>query len=220
MTTLSQIEANRRNAQHSTGPRTPEGKAASSMNALKSGIDAESNIIPGEDAAALAALTERLHQGCQPQTVLESLLVDDIVRDTWLLTRLARIDAQLLIHTIEDTNYPSPNGPAGKAFHNTANTQSRLQRRINDTRRLRLQSIKELQLLQAARPQPQLQPPTPQPAPQPAAQHTETEPLTSTIGFVPQTHIPEPTPGPPLAPAPGIQPPAPENRGTIACNPA
>jgi len=34
MATLTQIEANRRNAQHSTGPRTAEGKAASSMNAL------------------------------------------------------------------------------------------------------------------------------------------------------------------------------------------
>src|ERR1700686_2016021 len=113
MATQNQIDANRRNAQHSTGPRTAEGKAASSMNALKSGIDAQSSIIPGEDAAALAALTERLYQDCQPQTVIESLLVDDIVRDTWLLTRFARIDAQILIHTIEDTNYPSPNGPVG-----------------------------------------------------------------------------------------------------------
>jgi hypothetical protein len=208
MATLTQIEANRRNAQHSTGPRTPEGKAASSMNALKSGIDADSNVIPGEDATDLAALTERLYQSCQPQTDIESLLVDDIVRDTWLLIRLARIDAQLLIHTIEDTHYPSPNGPAGKAFHNTANTQSRLERRINDTRRLRLQSIQELQKLQAARPQP--------PAPQP----TETESLTSTIGFVPQTYIPEPTPGSPLPPSPGPCPSGPENRGTTACNPA
>jgi len=52
MPTQNQIQANRRNAQHSTGPRTAEGKAASSMNALKSGIDARSSVIPGEDAAA------------------------------------------------------------------------------------------------------------------------------------------------------------------------
>ena len=66
MSTLSQIEANRRNAQHSTGPRTAEGKAASSMNALKSGIDAESSVIPGEDPADLAAITARLYHSCQP----------------------------------------------------------------------------------------------------------------------------------------------------------
>src|SRR5476651_436521 len=226
MATQNQIEANRRNAQHSTGPRTAQGKAASTMNALKSGIDAESSVIPGEDAAALATLTERFYQDCQPQTIIESTLVDNIIRASWRLRRFDRIDAELLIHAIEDTNYPSPNGPAGKAFDNTSTTQSRLQRRINDTSRLQREAIKDLQRLQAARPQPQ--PPAEQPVPQP----TETEPPASPIGFVPQPHIPEPTP-PPLAPAPGIPvevrvlrtaprpwPPAPENRNATACNPA
>src|SRR5476649_1438464 len=165
------------------------------MNALKSGIDAESSIIPGEDAAALAALTGRFHRDCQPQSEIESLLVDDIVRDTWLLGRLARIDAQLLIYKIEDTNYPSPNAPIGKAFDHSSTTQSRLQRRINDTRRLRLQSIKELQRLQAAQPQP--------PAPQPASQRAHIESLTSPTGFVPQASRMHSTPEvPPLFPTP------------------
>jgi hypothetical protein len=181
MATQTQIEANRRNAEHSTGPRTAEGKAASSMNALKSGIDAGSSIIPGEDAAVLAALTERLYQDCQPQTVIESILVDNIVRASWRLRRFDRIDAELLIHAIEDTNYPSPNGPVGKAFDNTSTTQSRLQRRINDTSRLQREAIQDLQRLQAARPQP----PTPQPAPQP----TDIESSTSPNGFVPPTLI-------------------------------
>jgi hypothetical protein len=196
MATLSQIEANRRNAQRSTGPRTPEGKAASSMNALQSGIHAESSVIPGEDAAALAALTERLYQDCQPQTEIESILVDNIIRASWRLRRFDRIDAELLIHAIEDTNYPSPNGPVGKAFDNTSSTQSRLQRRINDTSRLQREAIKDLQLIQAERPQPQPHPLAPQP--------DETESPASPIGFVPQTHIPEPAPEPPLPPAPGI----------------
>jgi hypothetical protein len=226
MATLSQIEANRRNAQNSTGPLTPEGKAISSMNALKTGIDAESSVIPGEDAAALAALTERFHQDCQPQTAIESLLVDNIVRAAWRLRRFDRIDAEILIYVMEDTNYPSPNGPIGMAFHQSSTTQSRLQRRINDTSRLQREAIKDLQRLQAARPQPQ--PPAEQPVPQP----TETEPPASPIGFVPQPHIPEPTP-PPLAPAPGIpvevrvlrtapgpRNPAHEIRNAAACNPA
>src|SRR5471030_1354264 len=216
MLTQSQIDANRRNAQCSTGPRTVEGKAISSMNALKTGIDAQSSVIPGEDAAALAVLTEPLYHGCQPQTDIECLLVDDIVRDTWLLTRLARVDAQILIYIMEDTNYPCPNAPAGKSFHQSSSTQSRLQRRLNDTRRLRLQSIKELQQLQAARPQPQ--PPAPQPVSQPVSQPNESEPLTSPIGFVPQTHIPE---RPPSPPAPGPRHPAPESiPSTGSCNPA
>jgi hypothetical protein len=155
------------------------------MNALKSGIDAGSSVIPGEDAAALAALTERLYHGCQPQTDIECLLVDNIIRAAWRLRRFDRIDAELLIHTMEDTNYPSPNGPAGKAFNNTANTQSRLQRRINDTSRLQREAIMDLKRLQAERPQPQPQPPVPQPAPQ----TTESESPASPIGFVPQTLV-------------------------------
>jgi hypothetical protein len=198
MATLSQIEANRRNAQHSTGPRTPEGKAASSMNALKTGIDAQSSVIPGEDSAALAALAERFYQDCQPQTAIESALVDNIVRETWLLRRFDRIDAEILIHTMEDTNYPSPNAPAGKAFHQSSSTQSRLQRRINDTHRLQREAIRELQRIQAERPQPQ-----PQPTPQPV----ETVSLHPPIGSVTQTRVPEPTPAPlaqPVNPESGV----------------
>src|SRR5471030_560800 len=192
MATQTQIEANRRNALHSTGPRSAEGKAASSMNAFKTGIDAESSVIPGEDAAALAALTERFYQDCQPQTAIESLLVDNIIRASWRLRRFDRIDAEILIYIMEDTNYPSPNGPVGKAFHTTSCTQSRLQRRINHTSRLQREAIKDLQRLQAERPQPQPQPPAAQPVAQPA----ETEPPVSPIGFVPHPHIPEPTPPP------------------------
>ena len=51
MPTEAQINANRLNAQKSTGPTSPEGKARSALNALKSGIDAWSHIIPGEDPA-------------------------------------------------------------------------------------------------------------------------------------------------------------------------
>jgi hypothetical protein len=198
MATLSQIEANRRNAQHSTGPRTPEGKAASSMNALKTGIDAQSSVIPGEDSAALAALTERFYQDCQPQTAIESALVDNIVRASWLLRRFDRIDAEILIYSMEDTNYPSPSAPAGKAFHQSSATQSRLQRRINDISRLQREAIKELQRIQAERPQP------PQP---PASQPLESESPHPPIGSVLQTHVPGPTPAPlsqPVSPQSGV----------------
>ena len=51
MATLKQFEANRRNAQKSTGPKTPEGKSAVSMNALRHGLRARSVVLPGEDRA-------------------------------------------------------------------------------------------------------------------------------------------------------------------------
>ena len=59
MSSLKQTEANRQNAQKSTGPRSVEGKAASRFNALKSGIDAKSQVLPNEDPDQLEVLVAR-----------------------------------------------------------------------------------------------------------------------------------------------------------------
>jgi hypothetical protein len=49
MATQKQIEANRRNAQKSTGPKTEAGKATAKFNALKHGMTAEVAVLPHED---------------------------------------------------------------------------------------------------------------------------------------------------------------------------
>src|SRR5437870_774323 len=56
MATLAQIQANRRNAQKSTGPKSEAGKIVTSQNACKSGVYAEAPLIDGEDPAAFDAL--------------------------------------------------------------------------------------------------------------------------------------------------------------------
>ena len=53
MTSDKQADANRRNARKSTGPKTPEGKAAVRLNALKHGLLANDVLLPGEDESAL-----------------------------------------------------------------------------------------------------------------------------------------------------------------------
>jgi hypothetical protein len=68
MATIKQIEANRLNPQKSTGPRSAEGKAVTSMNALKSGIDAQSHIIRGEDHAQLQTLAAEYLERFRPAT--------------------------------------------------------------------------------------------------------------------------------------------------------
>ena len=62
MSTQRQIEANRRNAQKSTGPTSVTGKAVSSMNALKSGIHAKSLVLPSEKLADLEQLIDDYYQ--------------------------------------------------------------------------------------------------------------------------------------------------------------
>ncbi|HUB80305.1 MAG TPA: hypothetical protein VMB03_15990, partial [Bryobacteraceae bacterium] len=66
MATQAQIDANRLNAQKSTGPRSLEGKAASRFNALKHAASAKSLVIPGEDEAEFAELAASYHHQFQP----------------------------------------------------------------------------------------------------------------------------------------------------------
>jgi len=69
MATPSQIDANRRNALLSTGPRTAEGKSASSANALKHGLSAAFRVFPGESQQefdSLAAATYSAFSNTRP----------------------------------------------------------------------------------------------------------------------------------------------------------
>ena len=95
MATLRQIEANRLNAQKSTGPRTEAGKEVSRFNALKHGVDAHSTVIPGEDPAGLEALATEYHQQFKPRSPVERYLVNTLVNCDWLRRRLLRIQAEL-----------------------------------------------------------------------------------------------------------------------------
>ena len=93
MTSEKKAEANRRNALKSTGPKTPEGKAAVRLNALKHGLLSQEILLPGEDEKALRELGERMRDELQPIGELESLLVDRIIASYWRLRRLGRVEA-------------------------------------------------------------------------------------------------------------------------------
>jgi hypothetical protein len=95
MATAAQINANRANAQKSTGPRSAEGKSASRFNALKHGIDAASVVIPGEDPADYDALAADYHRDFRPQSPSETFHVDTMLRADWQKRRLQRVEADL-----------------------------------------------------------------------------------------------------------------------------
>src|SRR5213082_2273404 len=101
MPTQAQLNANRLNAQKSTGPTSPEGKAASSLNALKSGIDAWSHFIPGEDPAELEDLTAAYLAHHRPAGPDQLSLVDTLISTEWMQRRLRRIEAQLWNYRVE-----------------------------------------------------------------------------------------------------------------------
>ena len=88
---LKQLAANRLNARKSSGPRTPEGRAVSKMNALKHGILSKQVLVRGlnrkESSRELSALHQRFWQDLQPVGPVEEMLVDQIVTTHWRLRR-------------------------------------------------------------------------------------------------------------------------------------
>ena len=146
MATLAQTEANRRNAQKSTGPCSVEGKAASSQNALKSGIDAKSQVLPGEQAGALEALTADYYARFRPATPEARHLVDTLVSNEWLLRRFRRIEVQILKHEMESAYRIDAKNSVGDAYTRSERSFERLQRRINAAERNYHRALKELQI--------------------------------------------------------------------------
>ena len=65
------------------------------MNALKTGIDAKTQIIRGEIYTALQELTAEYYDRFQPTTPDQRLLVDTLIDSEWLLRRFRAIETQL-----------------------------------------------------------------------------------------------------------------------------
>lgn len=65
---------------HSSGPRTPAGKAASSRNSLKHGLASGTLLLPDEDPAEFAALHQSLIADHAPANATEELLVHDMAK--------------------------------------------------------------------------------------------------------------------------------------------
>ena len=107
MATQAKILANRRNAQKSTGPRTPQGKSAVSQNAVKHGLSTRQAVISSEDQAEFDLYRQQFLDELAPETPMESMLAERVVNLSWRLKRASRIQNQ----TIDALNSPKPTNP-------------------------------------------------------------------------------------------------------------
>jgi hypothetical protein len=170
-----QMEANRRNSQKSTGPRTAAGKATSSQNALGSGIYAESETIRDENPSDLEALATSYYTRFHPDAPEQRAFVDVLIHSEWTLRRLRRSEAQLWDQNMEWSEPCSAENlfPLGRAVsYEGSKVFARLQHRITATQRNYERALKDLLRLQpqppAGLPVPKREPvsaPAPQPAP-------------------------------------------------------
>lgn len=95
MSSLRQIEANRRNARLSTGPVTEEGKRRSRQNAVRHGLTAETIIDALEDADDYAAFELAVTSDYDAQSAVERELVLRLASLLWRLRRATTIETGL-----------------------------------------------------------------------------------------------------------------------------
>ena len=116
MSSQKQIKANRQNAQNSTGPRTIDGKATASQNAIKHGLSAKYDVISSESQADFDLHRQRILDELDPVSPIESMLAERVVSLSWRLERTVRIQNQVFDAKIFNSNNPSPIAKLAKSM--------------------------------------------------------------------------------------------------------
>jgi len=96
MATQAQILANRLNSEKSTGPKTPEGKAAVAKNATKHGLFARKDVVISENQAEFNAFRDDMLAELAPAGMMETILAERMVSLTWRLKRAERMQNEVI----------------------------------------------------------------------------------------------------------------------------
>ncbi len=141
MTSQKQIEANRANAQKSTGPNTSEGKSKSRLNAIRDNITGQITTLSDADRAIFETLKAEHVASLAPETVSELKLAHAIAWDTWRLDRLRAAEMNIFALAAENPDITE---------EDTEETDTELQSATSDAnvyltqaRRLELTSLYE-----------------------------------------------------------------------------
>ncbi|HVM62726.1 MAG TPA: hypothetical protein VMV72_17825 [Verrucomicrobiae bacterium] len=104
-TSLKRLEANRRNCQKSTGPKTKRGKATSRMNAVKHGMLSSQVVVHGlqvrERSEDFQELREELWKELAPVGTVEEMLVDRVVTAHWRIRRALTAEAGEIVLSVD-----------------------------------------------------------------------------------------------------------------------
>ena len=87
------LEANRRNALKSSGPKTIDGKRLSSLNSLKHGLTAEKFVIIGENIKEIETFRDRMIVSLKPVGVEQEVIAEKIIEIAIRLKRIKNIEA-------------------------------------------------------------------------------------------------------------------------------
>ena len=151
-----QYAANRLNAEKSHGPTSPQGRARSSINALRHGLTARVVVLPSEDMDAYRAFSKEIVDSLDPQTPVERQFAHTVADNQWRINRIRSIeDGMLGMGHFEDAGNFDADNPEihsamtaarafredSKAFVNLSIYEQRLHRSMKEA----LRQLKELQ---------------------------------------------------------------------------
>jgi hypothetical protein len=94
-TSAARIEANRANAQLSTGPRTEEGKLASSSNAITTGLTAAKIFVRPDEQDQFNLFQNDLRTEMKPDGATQSGLFDLVLHAAWNLRRCFELETEI-----------------------------------------------------------------------------------------------------------------------------
>jgi hypothetical protein len=140
MASAAQITANQANAQHSTGPVTPEGKARVSQNALRHGLTAKHLVVRDDEREEFLDYQQSLQTELAPQGAIELVTFHELLHAAWNLHRFRRIEVELASANPEDF----ASSPNTAALDRLARYQARAQRAY-------YRALQELRTLQTNR---------------------------------------------------------------------
>ena len=101
MATTAQTAANIANAQHSTGPRSDEGKQRAAANSTKHGLSSAFTVLSYENRAEFEQLIEDLTAEFNAETEHEQFLVAQMAQAQWRIARVDRIENATLEQMME-----------------------------------------------------------------------------------------------------------------------
>jgi hypothetical protein len=127
------------NKNGSTGPKTPEGKARSSQNALKHGFTSKNTIIPPGMEEEFDQLVEGYANDIRPAGAIEETLFRQLVRSAWNIKRIEIRQAELA-----SDDYDPLTAPDNKEFDRLERYHARYQGNLRST-------LRELRALQTSR---------------------------------------------------------------------
>jgi hypothetical protein len=167
MATKAQVDANRRNAQNSTGPKTPEGKDKSRRNGLQHGLTAKTCMLEDEDPEALVDLLNEIREKFNPQDTDEDFLIERMAKARFKYNRIMPLEAAIYNLRLSVDRTPKEitealgvNGQRAWAYMRDANGGNALSKLARyETSLLReydrsRQELEKLQKIRAARPAP------------------------------------------------------------------